>query len=51
VGGRGIAPRIQNLGIRWRWVVSCTPRPHYPRQISCGTQWIGRLMAPEPVWI
>jgi hypothetical protein len=26
-----IAPRILNLGTRWRWVVSFTPRPFYPR--------------------
>jgi len=27
----GISPRILNLGIRWRWVVSFTPRPIYSR--------------------
>jgi len=27
----GIAPRILNLGARWRWVVSFTHRPLYPR--------------------
>jgi hypothetical protein len=26
----GIAPRILDLGTRWRWVVSFTPRPLYP---------------------
>jgi hypothetical protein len=26
-GCGGIAPRILDLGTRWRWVVSCTPRP------------------------
>jgi len=26
----GIAPRILNLGIGQRWVVSFTPRPLYP---------------------
>ena len=25
--GRGIAPRVLNLGSRWRWVVAITPRP------------------------
>jgi hypothetical protein len=25
----GIAPRILDLGTRWRWVVSFTPRPFY----------------------
>jgi hypothetical protein len=28
-GSGGIAPRILDLGIRWRWVVSFTPRPLY----------------------
>jgi hypothetical protein len=26
----GIAPLILDLGIRWRWVLSFTPRPLYP---------------------
>jgi hypothetical protein len=30
-GSAGIDPRILNLGIRWRWVVSFTPRPLYLR--------------------
>jgi len=30
-GSRGIAPCILNLGIRWGWVVSFTPRPLYPQ--------------------
>jgi len=29
--GGDIAPRIPNLGARWRWVVSFTPRLLYPR--------------------
>jgi hypothetical protein len=29
---RCIAPRILDLGNRWRWVVSFTPRPLYPRE-------------------
>jgi hypothetical protein len=28
-GSGGIAPRIFELGSRWRWVVSLTPRPLY----------------------
>jgi hypothetical protein len=28
---RGIAPRIFDLGTRWRWVVSFTTRPLYPQ--------------------
>jgi len=27
----GTVPRILNMGIRWRWVVSFTPRPLYPQ--------------------
>jgi len=26
----GKATRIRNLGIRWRWMVSYTPRSFYP---------------------
>jgi hypothetical protein len=47
IGGRGIAPRILDLGIRWRWVVSFTLRLLYPQGKSpwypvdtrlCGSQ-------------
>jgi hypothetical protein len=31
VGSGGTAPRILDLGNRWRWVVSSTPRPLYPQ--------------------
>jgi hypothetical protein len=31
LGSGGIAPRILNLGIRWRRVVSFIPRPLYPQ--------------------
>jgi len=30
-------PRILNLITRWRWVVSFTPRPLYPRRKVPGT--------------
>jgi hypothetical protein len=30
-GSGFIASRIIDLGIRWRWVVSFTPRPLYPQ--------------------
>jgi hypothetical protein len=30
----GTAPCILNLGTRWRWMVSFTPRPLYPREKS-----------------
>jgi hypothetical protein len=29
LGSGGIAPRILDLGTRWRWMVSFTPRPLY----------------------
>jgi hypothetical protein len=37
----GIAPRILNLGARWRWVVSFTLRP---RERTPGTHWTGGWM-------
>jgi len=33
-GSRCIAPSVLNLGTRWRWVVSFTFRPFYPREKS-----------------
>jgi hypothetical protein len=30
-GNGGMAPLILDLGTRWRWVVSFTPRPLYPQ--------------------
>jgi hypothetical protein len=35
-------PRILNLGTRWRYVVSFTPRPLYPH-----THWIEGLSGPQ----
>jgi hypothetical protein len=32
---------ILNLGARWRWVDSFTPRPFYLRETVSGTHWIG----------
>jgi len=31
MGREGIAPRILILGTTWRWLVSFTPRPPYPK--------------------
>jgi len=31
LGSASIAPRILNIGIRWKWVVSFTPWPLYSR--------------------
>jgi hypothetical protein len=36
----GIAPRILDFSNGWRWVVSFTPRPLYPRERSLCTHWI-----------
>jgi len=40
MGSGDIAPRILNLGARWRWLVSFTPQPLYPREKNAGTYWI-----------
>jgi hypothetical protein len=41
MGSWGILPRILDHGIGWRWVVSFTSRPIYPRERAPGTHWIG----------
>jgi hypothetical protein len=46
-GNGGIAPRILNLGTRWKWVVSFMPRPHYPRRKSPVIHWIGGWVGPR----
>jgi hypothetical protein len=41
---RGIALSFRDLGARRVWVVSTTPRPLYPREISgnhCTGDWVG----------
>jgi hypothetical protein len=39
-GSGDIAPRILDVGTRWRWIVSFTPRPLYPqRKNPCWTRW------------
>jgi hypothetical protein len=44
-GSGGIAPLILDLGTRWRWVVSFTPRPPCPQgKIPCYPRiggWVG----------
>jgi hypothetical protein len=42
-----VAPRILDLGTRWRWVVSFTPRPLYPRERAPSTHWIGGWVGPR----
>ena len=35
-----MAALILKLGIRWKWVVNFTPRPHYSREIRrCPSNW------------
>jgi hypothetical protein len=46
-GNGGITPRILNLGTRWRWVVSFTLRPLYPRSKSLRYPLDGRLDGPQ----
>jgi hypothetical protein len=48
-GSGGIAPRILDLGNRWRLVVNFTPRSLYPRKITHGTHWIGGWVDPRTV--
>jgi hypothetical protein len=42
-------PHFLDLGTRWRWVVSFTSRPLYPREKTPppGTHWIGGWMDPR----
>jgi hypothetical protein len=49
LGGRGgIAPTIVDLGSRWRWVVSVTPRPRFsPGERTPGTHCTGGWVGPR----
>jgi hypothetical protein len=47
VGGGVIAPRIVDLGTRWRWVVSFTPQPLYPQVKSSWYTLDRRLGGPQ----
>jgi hypothetical protein len=47
LGSGSITPRILNLGIRWRWVVSFTPRPLYPLGKSCWCPLNRRMGEPQ----
>jgi len=45
MGIGGVAPRILNLGSRWRWVVNLMPRLRYfYAHLTAG------CMSPELVW-
>jgi hypothetical protein len=47
LGSEGIAPRILNLGTRWRWVVSLTLPPLYPQGKSPWCPLDRRLCWPQ----
>jgi hypothetical protein len=46
-GSGGTSPRILHLDTRWRWMVSFTGRPLYPRVRASGTHWIGGWVGPR----
>jgi hypothetical protein len=48
--GEDLDPLILDLGTRWRWVVSFTPRPFTPGKRDLGTHWIGGSVGPRAVW-
>jgi hypothetical protein len=43
----GIATRIPDLGTRWKWVVSFTPRPLYPKGKNPWYPWDRTLGGPQ----
>jgi hypothetical protein len=43
------APRILDLGIRWRWVITFTLRPLYFRGRAPGSNWIWGWVVPRTV--
>jgi hypothetical protein len=49
LGSGGIAPRILDLGTRWRWVVNFTACRFTPRERAPGTYWIGGWVGPTAV--
>jgi hypothetical protein len=46
-GSGNIAPRILDLGTRWRWVVSFTPGRFTPRERAPGTHRLGGCVGPR----
>jgi len=46
-GSGFIALRVFDLGTRWRWTVSFTPRPLYPQRKSSRYPLDRRLAGPE----
>jgi hypothetical protein len=47
MGSGCIDPHFLDLGTSWRWVVSFTPRPFYPRERALGTHCIGGWVDPR----
>jgi hypothetical protein len=48
LGSGGTAPCILNLGTRWKWMVSFTPQPLYPRRKNPWNpldKWLGELQS------
>jgi hypothetical protein len=45
-----IEQHFLDLGTSWRWVVSFTPRPLYPRARDPSTHCIGGGWPPQPAW-
>jgi hypothetical protein len=46
-GGGCIDAHFLHLGTSWRWVVSFTPQPLYPRERAPVTHWIGGWVDPR----
>jgi hypothetical protein len=49
-GSGDVAPHVLNLGTRWRWVVSFTPRPFYSQGKSLVAIGEEAGRAPKPLW-
>ena len=49
-GSGGTAPHILNMGTKWKWVVSLTPRPFQPQERTPVIE-LESGCAPEPVWV
>jgi hypothetical protein len=45
--GRCIDPHFLDFGTSWRWMVSFTPLPLYPRERALGTHFIGGWVDPR----
>jgi len=50
MGVGGLDPLFLNLGTGWRWVVSVTPQPLYPREGTLVPTVQEAGWAPEWVW-